>query len=129
MLICTPGKRNPKDNLGNLGTLVRYNISRNDRTRVFQLVGAEQTTVHDNAIYTGPGIDVQMMIATNWDGWADGAIFRNNTFHVEGTARYGHEIARRQGDYDIGPGWGPAKDIVFEGNRVYWPPRRSPGRS
>jgi hypothetical protein len=117
MLICTPGKRNPKDNVGNLGTLVRYNISRNDRTRVFQLVGAEQTTVHDNAIYTGPGIDVQMMITTNWDGWADGAIFRNNTFHVEGTARYGHEIARRQGDYDIGPGWGPAKNIVFEGNR------------
>ncbi len=118
LLICTPVKRNPKDNLGNLGTVVRYNISRNDRTRIFHLTGAEQTTVHDNAIYVGPGIDVQMLAVTDWDGWADGALFRNNTFHVEGTARYGYQVARnKDGTYQIAPGWGPAKAIVFEGNR------------
>jgi hypothetical protein len=119
MLICTPGKLN-KDNLGNIGTEVRYNISRNDRTRIFNLSAASQTSVHDNAIYVGPRIDLQMLIATDWDGWANGALFRNNSFYVQGTARYGHQVSRnKDGTYGIGPGWGPAKNIVFEGNHYF----------
>jgi hypothetical protein len=118
LLICTPGKRDPRENLGNVGTEARYNISRTDRTRIFHLAGAvEQTRVYNNAIYVGAGLDVQMVLATNWEGWADDAVFRNNTFQVEGKARYGHEVTRNKGDYEIGPGWGPARGIVFEGNR------------
>jgi hypothetical protein len=121
MLICTPGRRPQGDNLGNIGnigTIVRRNISRNDHSRIFLISAAEQTTVHDNAIYVGKDLDVQMLIMTNWSGWADGAVFRNNTFYVEGTARYGHEVSRkRDGTYGIGPGWGPAKNVAFEGNR------------
>ena len=118
MLICTPGQRDPQENLGNSGTLIRYNISHNDRTRIFHLGGAaENTTVHDNAIYVGPGMDVQMLAVTDWEGWADNVIFRDNIFYVEGTARYGHEVSRKDGIYTITPGWGPAKGIVFEGNR------------
>jgi hypothetical protein len=45
-------------------------------------------------------------------------VFRNNWFYVEGTARYGHQVARnKDGTYELAPGWGPAKGIVFEGNR------------
>ncbi len=118
MLICTPGKRDEKENVGNIGTEVRYNISRNDRARIFQLSGATQTSVHDNAIYVGPGIDVQMLIVTDWEGWADGAVFRNNLFDVQGTARYGHQVKRNaDGTYEAGPGWGPAKNIVFADNQ------------
>ncbi len=118
MLICSPGKRNAAENLGNTGTVVRYNISRNDLARIFHLSAAEQTTVHDNAIYVGPKIDVQMLIVTDWTGWADGAVFRNNTFFVEGAARYGHQSGRAEdGTYKMAPGWGPAKNIIFEGNR------------
>ena len=121
MLICTPGdltKEFGPGFIGNIGTLIRYNISRNDRTRIFHLAGAaENTTVHDNAIYVGPGLDVQMLAVTNWEGWANGAVFRNNIFNVEGTARYGHELSRKDGIYTIAPGWGPAKGIIFEGNR------------
>jgi len=118
MLICTPGKRNSAENLGNIGTIVRHNISRNDRARIFHLSAAQKTLVEDNAIYVGPDLDVQMLIATDWEGWAEGALFRNNTFHVQGTARYGHDVGRNDaGVYRIAPGWGPAKDIVFEGNR------------
>jgi hypothetical protein len=118
MLICTPGQRDLQENLGNSGTLIRYNISRNDRTRIFHLAGAaENTTIHDNAIYVGPGIDVQMLAVTNWEGWADRAVFRDNIFYVEGTAHYGHEVSRKDGMYAITSGWGPAKAIIFEGNR------------
>ena len=118
LLICTPGKRNPKENLGNIGTEARYNISRNDRTRIFHVAGAaEQTRIYRNAIYVGPGLDVQMVLVTDWEGWANDLVFRDNTFLVEGKARYGHQVSRDKGDYEIGPGWGPAKGIVFEGNR------------
>lgn len=119
MLICTPGKLD-KDNLGNIGTEVRHNISRNDHARAFNLSAAAQTSVHDNAIYVGSGIDLQILIVTDWDGWANGAKFQNNFFYVAGTARYGHQTSRnKDGTYGIGPGWGLAKDIVFEGNHYY----------
>jgi Right handed beta helix region len=118
MLICTPGKRDEQENVGNRGTVVRYNISRNDHTRGFNLSAAENTLVHDNVLYVGPGIDMQMLAVTDWDGWATGAVFRRNTFWVAGTARYGHEVSRKDdGTYGIAPGWGPAKGIVFDSNR------------
>ncbi len=118
MLICTPGKRDQRENLGNVGTVVRSNISRNDHARAFNLSGGEHTLVEGNVIYAGPEIDMQMLAVTSWEGWASDAVFRNNTFWVQGTARYGHEIKRnKNGTYELAPGWGPAKNIVFEGNR------------
>ena len=96
MLICTPGDRRPEENLGNMGTLVRYNISRNDRARIFHLSGAEKTTVEHNAVYIGPGLDVQMLLVTNWKGWADGAVFRDNVF-TRRAVRYGHDVGRTDG--------------------------------
>jgi hypothetical protein len=118
MLICTPVKRNRRENVGNTGTVIRYNISRNDHTRGFHLSGAEHTTVDHNVIYVGPQIDMQMLAVTNWNGWGRDALFRNNAFWVFGTARYGHEVKRNpDGTYELAPGWGPAQGIVFQGNR------------
>ncbi len=118
MLICTPGKRNPKENIGNTGTVIKYNISRNDHSRIFNLSGADQTTVEHNAIYIAPEDDVQVLLVSNWDGWSSGAVFRANTFDVAGTGRYGHEVKHNpDGTYQIDSGWGGAKDIQFEGNQ------------
>lgn len=120
MLICTPGNRNPRENIGNTGTVIEYNISRNDHTRIFNLSGADQTTVEHNAIYTGPGDDVQILLVSNWNGWANGAVFRSNIFDVAGTGRFGHELKRNpDGTYEIGPGWGGAQNIRFEGNQYF----------
>lgn len=120
MLICSPGQRNPEQNIGNTGTVVRYNISHNDRTRIFHISAVEHTIVDDNAIYVGPGLDVQMVLASNWSGWTDDAVFKNNRFYVEGVARYGHAPASHpDGTYDIAPGWAPAKNMVFDGNQYF----------
>ena len=74
--------------------------------------------MHDNAVYIGPDHDVQMVLLTDWSGWARGLEFRNNLFHSEGIARYGHQTSRADnGAYGIGPGWGPAREVVFRGNR------------
>jgi hypothetical protein len=118
MLICTPGKRDPRDNLGNVGTVVRFNISRNDHTRAFNLSGGEHTTVENNVIYVGPQLTTQMLAVTSWDGWASDAKFNNNIFWVLGKTTYGHEVKRnKDGTYELAPGWGPAQGIVFEANQ------------
>lgn len=118
LLICTPGKRNQAENLGNQGTIARYNISRNDKARTFHVGGAaEKTLVQGNAVYVAPAADVQLLLVGDWSGWAKGLELRDNLFHVEGTARYGHEISRsKDGSYQIAPGWGPAEGVVFTGN-------------
>jgi hypothetical protein len=120
MLICTPGKRNRQENIGNTGTVIEYNISRNDHTRIFNLSGADQTTVAHNAIYTDFGDDVQLLLVSNWDGWSNGAVFRSNIFDVAGTGRFGHALQRNpDGTYEIGRGWGGAENIRFEGNGYF----------
>ena len=120
MLICTPVKHNQQENIGNSGTVIEYNISRNDHTRIFNLSGAENTTVEHNAIYTAAGQDVQILLLSNWEGWSSRAMFRDNTFDVAGTGSYGHELQRNSdGTYKIAAGWGEAKEIRFEGNRYF----------
>lgn len=116
LLICSP-KRNEKDNLGNRGTIARYNVSRNDGTRIFQLSGnVSDALVEKNVIHVGKGMDVQMVVATNWDGWARDVRFSNNIFKVAGTARYGSEIGRNGPDYLIQAGFTPVEFIRFRDN-------------
>jgi hypothetical protein len=120
MLICSPGRRDPAQNIGNTGTIVRRNLSHNDRTRIFHISAVEHAIVEENAIYVGPGLDVQMVLASNWSGWADDVLFSKNLFYVDGTARYGHASASHpDGTYDIAPGWAPAKRMVFSGNQYF----------
>lgn len=116
LLICSP-KHDEKDNLGNRGTIARFNVSRNDGTRIFQLAGnVADALVERNIVYVGKTMDVQMVIATQWDGWARDVRFNNNIFKVAGTARYGSEAGRRGPDYLIKPGFAPAQHIRFTGN-------------
>lgn len=117
LLICSP-KRNDADNLGNRSTVARYNVSRNDGTRIFQLSGGvTDALIEKNVIRVGPGMDVQMVIATEWQGWASDVRLRNNIFAVSGTARYGHEAGRNGPDYLIAPGFLPAEAVTFSGNQ------------
>ena len=118
MLICTPVKRDERSNIGNNGTVVRHNISRDDDTRLINLSGADNVTVTENAFYVGPGHDVQMLVS-DWLGWSRNATFKENDFYVQGgTLNFGHATARQEnGTYAIAPGWGPAEDIVYKNNR------------
>lgn len=119
LLICTPGKRNPQENCGNPGTVVRRNISRYDGARIVHIAGAvEQATLTENAFYIAPGADIQLLLLSEWSGWPNGVEIRSNLFHSEGIARYGHQVSRdyQTGAYGLGPGWGPATNIAFSGN-------------
>jgi len=118
MLICSPGERNAEENIGNQGTVVRRNISRNDKERIFDVSAAEDTLIEENYIYVGAGLDVQLLLLANWEGWADGLLLRNNRYVVEGRARSGHGVRRNdRGSYDLGEGWGGARNVKLEGNQ------------
>ncbi|MCW5963385.1 MAG: right-handed parallel beta-helix repeat-containing protein [Bryobacterales bacterium] len=118
MLICSPGKRNPKENIGNQNTVVRRNISRNDHERIFDVSAAENTLVEENYIYIGAGLDVQLLLLASWEGWADGLLLRNNRYVMQGRARSGHGVSRNeQGSYTLGEGWGGARNVKLEGNQ------------
>lgn len=117
MLICTPVSRDERENIGNTGTVLRHNISRNDHARLINLSGADQTTVEANAFYVGRGDNVQLLVS-DWNGWSKGALFKQNTFYVEGSLAFGHAVSKNQaGQYTIAAGWAPAQDIVFDENR------------
>jgi hypothetical protein len=119
LLVCTPGERKQEENCGNVGTVVHHNISRHDQARTIHVAGAaERTRVYENAFYIAPGADVQLILLTTWNGWADGLDLRSNLFHSQGVARYGHQVGRddKTGAYTIAPGWGPATNVSFSGN-------------
>lgn len=119
LLICSP-RPNKTDNIGNQGTLARFNVSRNDGSRIIQLSGAiTDARVEQNVIRVGKGLDVQMVIATEWQGWANDVQIAHNIFGVAGTARYGHEAGRNGPDYVIAPGFPPAEQIRFRGNDYF----------
>ena len=116
LLICSPKVSEP-DNLGNRNSVARFNVSRNDLSRIFQLSGnVTGAVVEGNVVHVGAGIDVQMVIATEWDGWARDVRFEDNSLKVAGKARYGHEAGRRGPDYLIAPDFAPASHILFDGN-------------
>jgi hypothetical protein len=80
----------------------------------------EHTLIEENAIYVGAGIDVQMVLMSDWSGWASDTRFVRNRFYVEGTARYGHGTSKNpDGTYVLADGWGPAVGTAFEGNLYF----------
>jgi hypothetical protein len=121
LLICNEGKLDPAENIGNTGTVARYNISQNDRTRGITLTGPiSDTKVYNNTIYAGPGRHMDMVLFGDWKGWSSGAFFYNNIFFSEGSARFGYGVSRaKNGAYTTAPGQGPSQQNEFDSN-VYF---------
>jgi hypothetical protein len=127
MLICTPVKRDSVTNVGNTGTIIRYNVSRNDHNRIFNLSGADDVRVENNVVYVGSGDNVQILLVSMWNGWSKNAVFEANKFYIQGHAEYGHEVHRDEdGKYQVEPGWGGAQQIRFVGNNYFGPNATAP---
>jgi hypothetical protein len=121
LLICNDGSQSPQNSIGNSGTIVRYNISRNDRTRGIAIVGpVKDSLIYNNTFYVGPEHDVSLLIQVDWTGWSDGTFLYNNIFYVEGSAHFDYETGREaNGAYQTAPGFGPSRRNVFDSN-VYF---------
>jgi hypothetical protein len=119
LLICNDGSSGPAYNVGNIGTIVRYNISVNDGYRTtgamagfsptFHFAGpCRNTLIYNNTIYVGRKVstlaDITLVNMNTWNGWSNDTFFYNNIFYAEDTVKYIY---------------GQAVNTVFE-NNLYW---------
>ena len=113
LLICNNGKSKMPSNIGNIGTVVRYNISVNDGLRpgptrrkgvfspTFHISGpCKDTKIYNNVIYVpkkpSAKIDRTILKMDNWGGpWPVETWFANNIFYVEGEGRWLFGKARK----------------------------------
>jgi hypothetical protein len=126
ILICNKGndagESQDKWNIGNVGTIVRYNISVDDGFRLegergagfspaFHIAGpTRDTLIHNNVIYVSrkadPAMDSDLIALTSWGGWPGDTRFYNNIFYTESEATYS---------------WGESTGNVFESNAYVGP--------
>ncbi|HMD85498.1 MAG TPA: right-handed parallel beta-helix repeat-containing protein [Terriglobia bacterium] len=121
LLICDDGGQKPETSAGNIGTIVRYNISENDRTRGVNIGGpVKNSMIYNNTIFVGPGRRVDILVLSDWNGWASDTYFYNNIFYVQGTAQFSYGISRApDGAYAPAAGFGQSQDNVFDSNVYY----------
>lgn len=121
-LICTKGNSNGPQNIGNIGTIIRYNISINDGLRTkptrakgmfnptFHISGpCKNTHIYNNTIYINKkpagNIDRTLVRMDNWGGpWPINTTFTNNIFYTEDSTCYF---------------MGKAVNTLFQ-NNLYW---------
>lgn len=127
LLICNEGGHSPEESVGNVGTIARYNISQNDRSRGINISGPViQTQIYNNTIYTSKVRDVDLVLYSDWGGWASDTDFHNNVFYVSGTAKFSYSISRNtDGGYVTKPGFGESRNNIFDYN-VYFGRVQSP---
>lgn len=121
LLICDDGSQKPEDSAGNVGTIVRYNISQNDRTRGINIAGpVKNTAIYNNTIYVGKDHKVDLILHADWHGWADETYFFNDIFYVEGSAQFSYALSRApDGAWKTVPGFGQSRHNVFDSNVYY----------
>jgi hypothetical protein len=121
LLICNEGSQSPNDSAGNVGTIVRYNISQNDHHRAIKLSGpVKNTLIYNNTIYVGKDETVDLILHTDWTGWASDTYIYNNIFYVEGKAQFGYGVTGNEdGSYVTAPGPGKSSNNVYDYNLYY----------
>jgi hypothetical protein len=121
LLVCNNGSSKLPWNIGNQGTVVRYNISVNDGVRTaptrqgyfspsFHISGpCQDTKIYNNILYINrkqdENTDTTLLKMDNWGGpWPENTVFTNNIFYAEDRITY---------DY------GKARDTVFSNNLYF----------
>jgi hypothetical protein len=129
LLICNEGRMDVGSSAGNSGTVVRYNISQNDHNRGINIAGPVQhSMIYNNTIYVGKNEKVDLLLHSNWKGWATGTYLYNNIFYVEGVGKFSYALSRKNnGAHVTAPGFGKSKQNVFDSNVYYGvPPANDP---
>ena len=103
LLICDDGSVKKPWSVGNVGTIVRYNISINDGYRMkgyaagfsptFNISGpVEDTHIYNNTIIMGrkssPKMDTTLVNMGDWNGWASDTFLSNNIFYTADSMKY-----------------------------------------
>lgn len=121
MLVCTM----PLEpyNIGNIDTIIRYNISQNDadvkNSRIFQVTGElDGTYIYNNIIYTNKDIDTTLFLFDNWGKKLPMKThIYNNIFYAEGKVNY--LCKTNEGQRPLDADYMKAQDVVFSNNVFY----------
>jgi hypothetical protein len=121
MLVCTM----PLEpyNIGNIDTVIRYNISQNDAdvkdSRIFQITGElDGTYIYNNIIYTKKDIDTVLFLFDNWgEKLPKKTYIYNNIFYVEGKVNY--LCKTNEGQRPLDAEYMKAQDVIFSNNVFY----------
>ena len=121
LLICDDGGQPPEASAGNVGTVVRYNISENDRTRGINIAGpVKNSLIYNNTIFVGPEHKLDLLLHSDWNGWAKGTYLYNNIFYVQGSGQFCYGVSRGEdGAYVTAPGPGQSQGNVLDSNVYY----------
>lgn len=105
MLICTEPKNWDGGVAFNVGSIVRYNVSQNDRHRVFSLTGhIKDTKIYNNTIYSKWASASNLIYAYSRNGvYANNTEFTNNIFYIESASFI----------------WENCTETIFENNLIY----------
>ncbi len=111
LLICNDGKSKLPFSVGNVGTIIRYNVSVNDGLRtnktrsgifspIIHVAGtAFNSKIYNNIIYMPKKpsaiIDTTIIQMTSWNGFPDSTYFANNIFYSEGPTIFKFEESTR----------------------------------
>lgn len=121
LLICDDGKAGA-ENIGNIGTIVRYNISQNDHNRGVNLAGPiKNTQIYNNTIYVGKDLKADPLLFTNWYGWPRDTSVFNNIFYAGGAGQisYGTHRDHGTGHHASAPGTGKSTGNLFDANLYF----------
>jgi hypothetical protein len=121
LLICNSGETGP-ENIGNIGTVARYNISQNDHNRGINLAGPiKDTLIYNNTIYVGKFDKTDALVYSDWFGWAENTSIFNNIFYVEGEGKivYGTIRDKLTGHHTTAPGFGKSTGNRFDSNTYF----------
>ena len=121
LLICNEGEMDAGMSAGNTGTVVRYNISQNDHHRGINVAGpVHGAMIYNNTIYVGKSEKVDLLLLSDWKGWATGTYLYNNVFYVAGSAQFSYAKSRKKdGAHVTESGFGGSKETIFDAN-VYF---------
>jgi hypothetical protein len=121
LLICNEGKMDAASSVGNMGTVVRYNISQNDHHRGINIAGpVRDSKIYNNTIFVGKNEKVDVVLYSNWKGWSSGTRFYNNIFYIEGSGQFSYALSRKSdGQHITAPGFGQSRQNVFDSNVYY----------
>jgi hypothetical protein len=87
MLVCNDGDLRMPNSVGCTGTIIRYNISQNDMSRLFQFGGpCANTKIYNNVFHVGEKQKLLGVLQGAWGGVGkpEDSLFENNIFYVEG---------------------------------------------
>lgn len=121
MLICNNGGLRLPKSIGNIGTIIRYNISVNDRLHTFNMTGpCQNTLICNNVLYVGKKQAVNAISSGNWgNAWPNDTRFFNNLFYVDQGSSASFDLGRmRKVLFDHNAFWGQFKNRPADAHAV-----------